>query len=166
MSVSRTRASTRMLFSALYPAFSKPKLCSACFILSDASSKYGIPGPTCGCVRQLALAVVERSLAAPDTPEVEPQHRKVPVHESIVHLVDDLMVHRAAELRMGMQHDADRGILLAGRVIPALDAPGRAGEDDLGHEFLDLDSMVACDWPRTNWPHTAQCALDDNGGCT
>ena len=80
------------------------------------------------------LAVVERALAAPDAAEVEPQHRKVPVHEGVVELVDDLVVHRAAELRMRMQDDGDRRILLPRRMIPAFDPAGRAGEDDLGHD--------------------------------
>jgi hypothetical protein len=34
---------------------------------------------------------------------------------------------------MRMQHDADGRILLPCRMIPALDPPGWAGEDDLGH---------------------------------
>jgi len=72
-------------------------------------------------VRQLALAVIERALAAPDAAEVKPQHRKVPVHEGVVALVDDLVVHRAAELRMRVQHDGDRRVLLSCRVVPALD---------------------------------------------
>src|SRR5262249_45526691 len=93
-----------------------------------------------GCVRQFALAMVERALAAADPAEIEAQHRKVPVHEGIVDLVDDLMVHRAAELRMGMEHDADRGVLLSGRMIATLDAPGRAGKDDLGHELFEPQS--------------------------
>ena len=31
-------------------------------------------------------------------------------------------------------------------MITALDTPGRAGEDDLGHEFQNLDWMVSL-WP-------------------
>src|SRR3977135_1048224 len=84
-------------------------------------------------IRELALPMVERALAASDTAEVEAQYREVPMHESVVELIDDLMVHRAAELRMRMQHDADGGVLLPCRMIPALDPPGWAGKDDLGH---------------------------------
>ena len=81
--------------------------------------------------------MIEGALAAPNAPEIEAQHGKVPVREGIIELVDDLMVHRAAELGMGVEHDADRGVALARRVITALDAPRGAGEDDLGHCNLD-----------------------------
>ena len=50
---------------------------------------------------------------------------KFAVHEGVVELVDDLVVHRAAELRMRMQHDADRRVLLPRRMVAALDAAGR-----------------------------------------
>jgi hypothetical protein len=50
-------------------------------------------------------------LAALDAAEVEPQHRKVPVHEGVVELVDDLVAHRPAELRVRMQNDGDRRVL-------------------------------------------------------
>ena len=94
-----------------------------------------------GCrVRQFADAVVERALAAPDAAEVEAQHREVPVHEGVVELVDDLVVHRAPELRMRMQDDGDRRILLSRRVIPAFDPSSGAGEDDLGHAQPRRDS--------------------------
>jgi hypothetical protein len=45
------------------------------------------------------------------------------------------MVHRAPELRVGMEHDSDWRVLLPGGMITSLDTPGRAGEDDLGHEY-------------------------------
>jgi hypothetical protein len=41
-----------------------------------------------------------------------------------------------------MQHDADRGILLPGRMVPALDASGRAGKDDLGHGTFEPRKIV------------------------
>ena len=82
---------------------------------------------------KFAGAVVERALAAADAAEIEAQHREVAVHERVVELVDDLMVHRAAELRVRMQHDGDRRVLLPRRVIAALDPAGRAGEDDFRH---------------------------------
>jgi hypothetical protein len=55
------------------------------------------------------------------------------VREGVIDLIDDLVVHRAPELRMGMKHDADRGVLLPRRVIAALDASGGASENDFGH---------------------------------
>src|SRR5262249_32308226 len=86
-----------------------------------------------GGIRQLALAVIEAALAASDAAKVEAHHRKVPGGEGIVEVVDDLVVHRAAELRMWMQHDRDGGILLACRVVPTLDPTSRTGKDDFGH---------------------------------
>ena len=88
-----------------------------------------------GGVRQFAGAVVERALAAADAAEVEAQRGEAAVHEGIVELVDDLVVHRAAELRVRMQHDGDRRVLLRRRVIAAFDAAGRSGEDDFRHAF-------------------------------
>ena len=61
------------------------------------------------------------------------------MHKSVVDLVDDLMVHRAAELRMRMQHDGERCIFLRRRVIAGFDSAGRSGEDDFRHELSTLD---------------------------
>jgi hypothetical protein len=57
------------------------------------------------------------------------------MNEGVVALVDDLMIHVAAELRMRVQHYGDRRVFLPCRMIPALDPSGWAGEDDLGHLF-------------------------------
>ena len=51
-----------------------------------------------GGVRELALAVVERALAAADAAEVEAQHREAAVHEDVEQVVDDLVVHRARRI--------------------------------------------------------------------
>src|SRR5581483_7471177 len=77
--------------------------------------------------------MVERPLAAAHAAEVEPQGRKAAMHECIVQLVNDRMVHRSAELRVRMKNDGDRCVLLPCRVITPLDAPGGAGEYDLRH---------------------------------
>src|SRR5262249_21344157 len=77
--------------------------------------------------------VIERALAAADAAEVEAQHRKIAVRERVVELVGDLMVHRPAELRVRMQDDRDRRILLLGRMEAAFDPSSGSGEDDLGH---------------------------------
>ena len=53
--------------------------------------------------------------------------------EGIIEVVDDLVVHRAAELRMRMQHHRDRRILLLGRVIAAFETAGRSGENNFRH---------------------------------
>src|SRR6185312_4568099 len=84
-------------------------------------------------VRELAGAVVERTLRAADAAEIETQRREAAVHELVVELVADRVVHRAAELRVRMQHDGDRRVLLPRRMIAAFDAPGWTGEDDLWH---------------------------------
>src|SRR5216683_1990241 len=54
-------------------------------------------------VRKFAGAVIERSLAAANAAKIEAQHRKSPMRERVVALVDDLMVHRAVKLRMRVQ---------------------------------------------------------------
>ena len=77
--------------------------------------------------------MVECPLAASDPAEVEPYHRKIAMGERVVEVIHDLVVHRAAELRVRMKHDGDRRVLLPGRVVPAFDPPCGAGEDDLGH---------------------------------
>src|SRR5947209_8918964 len=82
--------------------------------------------------------MVERALAASDPAEVEPQNGKSAVHKRVVELVNDLMVHRAAELRVRVQHDRNGSMLDAGRVIAAFDPAGGTGKDDFGHSDLDL----------------------------
>src|SRR5262249_7064716 len=61
----------------------------------------------------------------------------ISMRERIIELVHDLVVHRAAELRMRVEHDRDRRILLPSRMIPALDPSCGARENDLWHENLD-----------------------------
>ena len=60
-------------------------------------------------------------------------HRLAAVHEGVVDLIDDLVIHRAAKLRMRVQHDADRRILLPRRVIAAFYAAGGPRENNFGH---------------------------------
>jgi hypothetical protein len=66
------------------------------------------------------------------------------------------MVHRAAELRVGVEHDTDRGVALARRVITALNAPSGAGEDNLGHCNLGWNLIATRGRVRLS-------ALDDYG---
>jgi hypothetical protein len=79
--------------------------------------------------------VIEIALAPADAAEVEADSGEAAMHEGIVELVDDLVIHRAAELRMRMQDDRDRGVFLRRRVIAAFDAAGRSGKDHFRHEF-------------------------------
>src|SRR5262245_11678790 len=84
--------------------------------------------------------MIERALAPPHAAEVETQHREAAMHEGVVELVDDLVVHRAPELRVRVQDDGDGRILLSRRVIPAFDPTSRAGKDDFGHAQPRRDS--------------------------
>ena len=86
-----------------------------------------------GRIRQLAGAMVEFALAAADRTEVEAQRREAALLEHVEQLVDDLVVHRAAELRVRMQDDGDRGVLLLGGLVAAFEAAGWSVEDDFGH---------------------------------
>src|SRR5690606_17853675 len=86
-----------------------------------------------GRVRQLARAVVELALAAADAAEIEAQRGEVALLEHVEQVVDDLVVHRAAELRMRVQNDRDRSVFLAGGLVAALETAGRTCENYLGH---------------------------------
>ena len=89
-----------------------------------------------GGVGELARAVVERALAPADAAEVEAEHGEAALREHIEELVDDLVVHRPAELRMRMKDDGDRAVLLLGRLETPFEAAGRAGEDHFWHRAL------------------------------
>src|SRR6202011_4895095 len=106
-------------------------------------------------IQQLrASGLIEGALAAPDAAEVEAEHREIAVHEGVVDLIDDLVVHRPAELRVRVQDDGERRVLLPRRVVSPLDAPGRADENDFRHG-LNLGR-----WTRgagePGWPATAR----------
>ena len=49
-----------------------------------------------------------------------------------------------AELRVRVQHDGDRRVLLPRRMVAALDASGRTSENNLRHAFdLDRELLAA-----------------------
>jgi hypothetical protein len=52
------------------------------------------------------------------------------------------MIHRAAELRMRVQHDGNWRILLRRRVVPGFDPAGGSGKNDLRHVFLEPRSIT------------------------
>ena len=91
-----------------------------------------------GRIRKFASTMVEFALAAPDATEIEAERRETALLEHVEELVDDLVVHRAAELRMRMQDDGDRGVLFLGRLVATLKTAGRAIENDFGHNFSGL----------------------------
>jgi CO/xanthine dehydrogenase Mo-binding subunit len=95
-----------------------------------------------GRIGELSGAAVERSLAAADAAEIEPDRRAAEPVEHVEQVVDQRIVHRAAELRVRVQHDGDRRMLDACRMIPALDSAGRAGEDDFGHSLAQGAMMI------------------------
>ena len=86
-------------------------------------------------IGQFAGAVVEFTLAAADRSEVEPQGRKAALLEHVEKLVYDLVVHRAAELRMRMQDDGDRGAFFLGGLVAAFKTAGGAVENNFGHRY-------------------------------
>src|ERR1043166_4165190 len=91
--------------------------------------------------------MVKRTLAAPDAAEIETQNGKVPMHKGVIELVDNLVIHCPAKLRVRMQNDGDRRVFLSRRVVATLDPARGASEDDLGHEHLwvveDCDAVTA-----------------------
>src|SRR5690606_2499942 len=79
--------------------------------------------------------MVELALAAADAAEIEAQRRETALLEHIEQIIDDLVVHRAAKLRMRMKDERDRSILFFGRLIATFEASGRAVENDFWHVY-------------------------------
>src|SRR5262252_1361145 len=104
--------------------------------------------------------MIETALAAPDAAEIKTQRGKVAVHEGVIELINDLVIHRAAELRMRMQHDADRSVLLLGRMVAALDAASRTCENNFGHCSINLDPTKRA---SLTLPATARKSLKPRG---
>ena len=86
---------------------------------------------------ELADAVVERALALADAAEVEPQGREAALDEGLVEQLDDLVVHRAAGLRMRVQ---DQATGARGRV-PGWKRPSRRPSGP-GKMTSGMDSVV------------------------
>src|SRR5262249_14434319 len=91
--------------------------------------------PVEGCrgIRQFALSVIERPLAAADAAKIEPERGEAAMHEGVVELIDDRVIHRPAELRVRVKDDCDRRVLLSCGVVTPLDASGGTGKDNLWH---------------------------------
>ena len=68
------------------------------------------PVERAGGIGEFARAVVEVALAAADAAEVEAQDGEAALDERVVEIVDDLVVHRAAELRVRMQDQRNRAV--------------------------------------------------------
>ena len=91
-----------------------------------------------GGVGQFARAVVEFALAAADAAEIEAQRGEIALLEHIEEVVDDLVVHRPAELRMRVQDKRDRRALFLRGLVTAFKTSGRSGKNDLWHRILHL----------------------------
>src|SRR3546814_20029554 len=93
-------------------------------------------------VAQLADAVVERPLAAPDAAEVEAQCREAARDEALVHRLGDAVVHRAAALRVRVQDQRNRRARTRRGRETAFYAALGAGENDVGNgrTFMGLRS--------------------------
>ena len=85
--------------------------------------------------------MVEFALAAADRAEVEAQRREAALLEHVEQIVDDLVVHGAAELRMRMQDDRDRGIFLLRRLISALKTSRWSIENYFRHLYSSLRQL-------------------------
>jgi hypothetical protein len=96
-----------------------------------------------GSVAEFADAVVEHALAAADAARVETQHGETALGEHVEEIVDDLVVHRPAELRVGMQHDRDGRVGLFARLVPAFETPFGAVEDHFWHDIV-LPAVRLC----------------------
>src|SRR5262249_30126915 len=94
------------------------------------------------CIRQLAGAMIERALAAADAAEIETQYREAAMRERVVALIDDLVVHRAVELRMRMQDHRNRRVLLFRRMVAAFKTDCGTGEDDFRHQLISVDRFM------------------------
>jgi len=88
-----------------------------------------------GGIGQLADALVILALAAAHPAEVEAQHREAKLVERIMQVIHDAVVHGAAELRMRMQHDGNRGVSVFLGVVSAFQTALGAGENHFGHRL-------------------------------
>ena len=126
-----------------------------------------------GCIRKLACAVVKCALTAANPAKIEAQHRKATLGKGIIHIIHDLIVHRAAKLRVRMQDDGNRRALLLGRMVSAFQTSRRTGKNNFRHivplwllragfrcrsvlpnaQALDIDQWLTLDGFRTILSH-------------
>src|SRR5690606_9746555 len=67
--------------------------------------------------------------------------------EGVIERVDDLIVHRPAELRVRVQDQRDRTIVRRFMVIAGFQTARRPIDDQFGHH--NSSSRGAADWPST-----------------
>src|SRR5215469_16690982 len=86
-----------------------------------------------GGIRKLAWPLIEDALASSDAAEIEAEHREAALNKRIIKAIDNLIVHRAPELRMGMQDDRDRCAGFGVVMITSFDAAGWPIDNHFGH---------------------------------
>ena len=86
-----------------------------------------------GRIAQLSDALIILPLAASDAAKVKPQDSEAHVVKSIVKIINNLVVHCAPKLWVGMQYDGNRGISVFLRVISPFKATIWTGKYNLGH---------------------------------
>src|ERR1700731_1353801 len=98
-----------------------------------------------GCIGELSSAGIEGALAASDAAEIEAHGGATQAVEHMKEIVDHRIVHRAAELGMGLQDHSHWGARRLLTLIPHLDAAGGPGQNNVRHLgcFLPLKACPA-----------------------
>ncbi len=84
-------------------------------------------------VREFSRTGVERALATADASKVEPNGRATQTVKHVKEIVDQRIVHRAAELGMWVQNHRHRCARVLLALVSNFDPARRAGEDDVRH---------------------------------
>src|SRR5258708_14803010 len=90
------------------------------------------PVERAGRIAELADAIVEHALALTDTAEIEAQRRETTADERLVEQLDELVVHRAARLRMRVQHQRNRCAGTSAVLETSFETHLQASENDIG----------------------------------
>src|SRR6185437_2875492 len=86
-----------------------------------------------GGVGQFPRPVVEQAFAPPHAAEIEAQHREPAPLKRVIQVIYHLIIHGAAELRMGMEDERYGGVWAALVVVAGLDSAGGAADIDFRH---------------------------------
>ncbi len=86
-----------------------------------------------GGVAEFADAIVERPLAFPYAAKVEPQRCEAAAHEGLVKQLHDLVVHRAAGLRVAMEDHRHRRARTRPGIEAAFETAFGTRKNDFGH---------------------------------
>ena len=97
-----------------------------------------------GGIGKLAGAVVEQALAPPHAAEVEAQHREATPLKGVIQVIDDLVIHGAAELRMRVQNERNRRVGAGIVMVAGLDPAGWTADIHFRHEDFDLERRFRC----------------------